>query len=383
MILRLDLTETPRELQNENEDKENEYFWFVRFFSTENIALMKDTSKEERESSLKESWEIKNAGRAEKAKLSRKKFLLISKKNRGEQLTPEEETLLNEIRNKVYLTQLEQEKKNKGAKEDAKKLENKEINRDGKSAGSKNSKDKAKINPLNDQNMVSKSQFLKQSFYNRANKTRLLPKPEHHSALYLKNFLSYAYRDRVIQSENKINKFCLDEQKVNKIKFNIDNRLQDFNVNKKKESLNFDERKKKMIEETKNINEKNINKRRNFSGKLNELLNSRISIIDLIDNLIDHEKKLKDVINGEYDLDRTISIYKDTISNNSYYLKFKDLCDDIFNYISARKEEIYKAEIKKFNPKEKKELLKMLDDCNSNNWNISDETLKKMNELVK
>jgi hypothetical protein len=383
MLLRLDLTEAPKELHHENEDKENEYFWFIRFFSTENIALMKDTSKEEREAALKESWEVKNIGRAEKAKFSRKKYLLISKKNRGEQLTPEEETLLNEIRNQVYLTQLEKERKSKGGKEDGKKTENKDINRDGKSAGSKNSKDKAKINPLNDPNMVSKSQFLKQSFYNRANRTRLLPKPEHHAAHYLKKFLSYAYRDRVMHSENKINKFCLDEDKVHRIKFNVDKRLQEYNVNKNKESLRFDERKKKMIEETKNMNIKNINKRKNYSGKLNELLQSRVSIIDLIDNIIDHEKKLKEILNGEYELDRAIAIYKETISNNSYYLKFKDLCNDIFNYISKRKEEIYKAEIKKFNPREKNTLMKMLDDCNTNNWNISDETLNKMNELVK
>lgn len=388
MILRLDLSEAPRELQNEYEDTENEYFWFVRFFSTENIALMKDTSKEEREALLKEGWEQKNTGRAEKAKLSRKKYLLMGKKNRGEPLTPEEEQLLNEIRNRVILTNLEQEGKSKSGKDDPKNKDKKEINRDGKSANSKNSKnsnqkDKGKVNPLNDPNLNSKGQYLKQSFYQRMNRTRMLPKPENHCALYLKNFLSYAYRDRIMQSANKVKKYCLDEEKVNNIKHGIENRVQDYSTKRSREQIRFDERRKKMIDETKTINDKNINKRRHYSGKLNELMTSRDQIMNNIENLMETEKKLKEVLAGDTELDRAIAIYKETICDNNIYMKYKGLCSDIFKYISTRKEENYKNEIKKFNAKDKNGIIKSLEDLNSNNWDITEETVKKLNELAK
>ena len=62
----------------------------MKVFSSETLALVKDTDKEDRERALKASWEANEIGRAEKAKKARTKFVLLEKQRRGEQLTEEE-----------------------------------------------------------------------------------------------------------------------------------------------------------------------------------------------------------------------------------------------------------------------------------------------------
>lgn len=53
-----------------NEETEN-ISWVLKFFTSETIALIKDTDKEDREKALKVSWETVEPGRAEKATKSR------------------------------------------------------------------------------------------------------------------------------------------------------------------------------------------------------------------------------------------------------------------------------------------------------------------------
>lgn len=48
----------------------------IKVYSSETLALIQDTDKEDREKELKSSWEAEEPGRAEKAKLSRTKFLI-------------------------------------------------------------------------------------------------------------------------------------------------------------------------------------------------------------------------------------------------------------------------------------------------------------------
>lgn len=66
--------------------------------STDTIAVVHDTTKEDRERAIKKSWEDNEAGRAEKAKRSRQKFQLQQRQSRGDQLTEEELKLINEPR---------------------------------------------------------------------------------------------------------------------------------------------------------------------------------------------------------------------------------------------------------------------------------------------
>jgi len=69
-----DLHEWP-EGKNQN-DSSNGITWLIKVYSSETLALIQDTDKEDREKELKASWEAEEPGRAEKAKLSRTKFLI-------------------------------------------------------------------------------------------------------------------------------------------------------------------------------------------------------------------------------------------------------------------------------------------------------------------
>lgn len=395
LILKLDLSECPNELKGEYENPEFEYYWFVRIFATENIAFMKDTSKEESEAALKEGWEAKQPGRAERAKLSRKKYLLHVKKQRGELLSAEEENLLSELRNRVYITNLNQQaEQRKVNSENAKKSANANSannasaasnsnanqNKPGKNANnnSNNAND-----PLADEKGFNQAQLLKQSFYARMNKTRTFPKPENHCSLYLKNFLSYVYRDRTIEFNNKTQKKYLDESKVEELSKTVDEKVLEYNTKRKKEELDFNEKKRQMVEETKQIQSKYHLQRRQFSSKLGEIFEAREKISRDHKAQQEREKLLQEVLAGEIDLERSSQIYKEVCLNSSEYQKFKGLCVQVFNFISEKKEEIFKNEIKRFNAKDKAALLKCLEDYKSNNWNISEETVKKMNDLLK
>ena len=92
-----DLREWP-ECQFVNEDTKD-IAWYLRVQgATNTVVLVKDTQKEERERAIQKSWEDKEAGRAERAKRARQKYLLKLKKDNSEELTPEEQEMLNEPR---------------------------------------------------------------------------------------------------------------------------------------------------------------------------------------------------------------------------------------------------------------------------------------------
>jgi len=50
--------------------------WVMKLFTSETIAVIKDTDKEDREKALKASWEAAEPGRAEKAAKSRARYLI-------------------------------------------------------------------------------------------------------------------------------------------------------------------------------------------------------------------------------------------------------------------------------------------------------------------
>jgi hypothetical protein len=75
--------------------------WCLKFYTSETLALIKDTDKEDREKALKASWETQDPGRAEKASKSRQRYLLLKKQKAGEELTEEELELLKEKRERM------------------------------------------------------------------------------------------------------------------------------------------------------------------------------------------------------------------------------------------------------------------------------------------
>ena len=72
-----DLTLLP-EYATSSEASEN-ISWVLKMYSSDTVALIKDTDKEDREKALKVSWETAEPGRAEKAAKSRQRFLLLKK----------------------------------------------------------------------------------------------------------------------------------------------------------------------------------------------------------------------------------------------------------------------------------------------------------------
>ena len=56
-----------------NDDTENLH-WFLQVISTQTVAFVKNTDKEDKEKAIKKSWEEAEPGRSEKAKIARRKF---------------------------------------------------------------------------------------------------------------------------------------------------------------------------------------------------------------------------------------------------------------------------------------------------------------------
>lgn len=93
--------------------------WVLKFFTSDTIALIKDTDKEDREKALKLGWETAEPGRAEKAAKSRQRYLLQQKQKAGEELTDEELAILSEKRERVRKKDLEEAVNVKGSKKAA------------------------------------------------------------------------------------------------------------------------------------------------------------------------------------------------------------------------------------------------------------------------
>ena len=70
--------------------------WVLRVVSSDTIALVKDTRKEDKEEAIRKSWETSQAGRAEQAKQSRQRFLALAKSQRGEDLNDHEKEIMKE-----------------------------------------------------------------------------------------------------------------------------------------------------------------------------------------------------------------------------------------------------------------------------------------------
>jgi hypothetical protein len=109
-----DLHQWP-EAKTQNEETEN-ITWVLKFFTSETIALIKDTDKEDREKALKASWETAEPGRAEKANKSRQRYLIQQKQKAGEQLTDDELIILYEKRERVKKKDMEEAAQQKGKK---------------------------------------------------------------------------------------------------------------------------------------------------------------------------------------------------------------------------------------------------------------------------
>jgi hypothetical protein len=100
--------------------------WVLRIVSSDTVALIKDTRKEDKEEAIRKSWETAQPGRAEQAKQSRLRYLAYTKLARNEDLTDHEKELVKETWQDRRKAKKELEAAGKGkpkAKEDKKQKE--------------------------------------------------------------------------------------------------------------------------------------------------------------------------------------------------------------------------------------------------------------------
>lgn len=170
----------------------NNLNWEIRIFSTESLFFCKDTSKEDREKAVKDSWENSERGRSELAKTSRLRFLGINKKLRGEVLSTEEDKIFNTERVKKVTQSLDNfanfEKINNAA---AKRKSNAAVD--------------LKIKSPSNAAQLKKNSFVPEPIvvneYAKYEKLELRPiknKPEEHRSYYIRNFINYSTKERTI-----------------------------------------------------------------------------------------------------------------------------------------------------------------------------------------
>lgn len=233
--------------------------------------------KEDNERALKEAWEINEIGRAENAKKARFRYMAQLKKDKGEALTQEEETMLMEVRprkQKVMITSVTQDNKlssaqGKGAPNNDKKLAQ-PIPKD------KKTKTTTSIPEINI-NSDLKHQVEKP-----------LPHVEDHHSLFLKNFLTYSYQDRVktyqsgkniLQGGEEAAPYCRSEEEIQNIKDEI-NAQADSTQNKIIKEITIKLRDKDKMSEALNKDYMHCYKRRKDRREkyLNELIMERNEI---------------------------------------------------------------------------------------------------------
>lgn len=154
----------------------------IRVISSDTLGFLKDSSKEDSEKALKDSWETAELGRAEKAKKARKKHLIITKKEKGQTLTEEDEKLLKENRERKLTTNVIST-----IVEETKKIDPK-------------AKGNAKIDPKKKEPTQT---VIVQQPVNLLDMHKPNPKIESHTSRYIKEFLSYCYEDRTKILENE------------------------------------------------------------------------------------------------------------------------------------------------------------------------------------
>lgn len=71
----------------ESNENTNKILWSLKIFSSDSVAVVRDTEQQDYERDVKKQWEDKEPGRAERAKKARRKYMLQLKQEAGEQLT--------------------------------------------------------------------------------------------------------------------------------------------------------------------------------------------------------------------------------------------------------------------------------------------------------
>jgi hypothetical protein len=498
LICYVDLNEIPNSLKDiftafhTNNSISSTISWIIRIFSSDTLGFVRDSTKEDSEKALKDAWEIAEAGRAEKAKRSRLRFLTQMKKERGEKLSPEEEKLLVEERERKTLTSNDPSKEtsNKDTAVNSKKNTNSNTTKEKESNTKKTSNAPSNNTASTKGNLPSNLPTTNPSI--NPSITKPLPNPESHTSDYVKSFLSYTYQERTIVFNNslrQIDKVIVDEKIKEEKAKEVLKMVDDYEAKRQYE-----------INDTMN-NVNNITKvdftdnlrvflrtasafRKEIKDDKETLIKARERIKNDIQIKLDIEKNILEFIKfsnagGNVDsnaLSNAVSMYKEALTlleaegltiespsnkitttikasstnvipNNPGNMSsaninkstsnnipssnpnnpgnvsilspikestlvsaespdkhtpanipspsknhpsvspsvnnIKALAEKLYTIISNKKEESLRNDLKKLTNKDKAIVIKHLEDIDSNKWNINEEVIKKLNELVK
>ncbi len=95
LIINFDISDMPDWIRYYMLVENENISWVIRIHSSELLKFHVDTTKEDKEKYVKENWEREDPGRKDKAIYARKKYLIKKKKLTGENITAEEEEILN------------------------------------------------------------------------------------------------------------------------------------------------------------------------------------------------------------------------------------------------------------------------------------------------
>ena len=341
--------------------------WDIKVFSSDKLCFIKDMSKEDQEKLLKSNWEEKEPGRAEKAKISRKRFILENLKKKGGQLSEEELNILNNER--VRKDQKEENEKIPSNKPRKTRIQINAMNKKG---------DEKKIGEENKQKIL--------------NNKKPLPMPNDHCSRYIKNYLKYAYKKRTKKINNindQYQKVINNEEIQNEKTKDIEQTLNNFNTNIKTEMTKTFYNSNKIL----NINQKeemlntfyrsDWDNRELETDKLKELIKNRDTLKVQFKQIKDAKNIVTDILKNysiySYDFGYMLQSYKETIKILGE--KYPDE-EKLYKILCNKKEEELNNLIKKYTNRDRNNAIKILEEVENNKLKISQEVIKKIKELI-
>lgn len=239
--------------------------WNLRIYSSDTVAIVKDTDKEDRENALKASWETAEPGRADKSHKSRVRYLAMVKQQNGEPLTEEEKEVLNQKRVRGAASLKEPVPDPKAAK--------------GKAP--------AKGQPVEEDNKQEEVQIN-------------FPTTDDYTNLHLREFIRHFESDRLIHTQcDKKNARLRSEEEKAQIAQERAEKMESWNAVLKSRLENREIETKDREEKQKQTLDLIINSRKDFIGATEKMFAGRTKYRELISNRKYKEILLVDILNAE------------------------------------------------------------------------------------
>ena len=361
----------------------NNLSWKIKIYPSDNLCFLADSSKEENEQLMKNGWEEQEPGRANLAKMSRKRYILEKIRKEGGELNDEDIEILNNKRIRKTTKEKEEEQNNANMNANTKGPKK-------KMGGTNNNK--IQINSKKEENKKEEIIPNNNKFNLTLNTNKLLPKSSDinikHKSIFIKNYLKYAYNKRALRLstvEDQYLKIINNEEVSSEKTKKIFESVQSFDKIFKTEMSNTFYKSQQPKEEMFSTFYKNdITTRSTEFDGIKELIKARDNLKTKFKERINAENSVKDVLknfllNG-YDYNYMLQVYKDTIG-----ILGKDYADEIklLKLLSGKKEEEIKNQMKKFTAKDKNNITKLIEEIEFNQLIISEEIMNKLREFIK